>query len=127
MTDREAVMGIKDDINTADVLPAVAQFDVLEAEAPAASVQQLPGAKWVKRYVGGGGVRQYPYAVWLRMAPKDTATRANGYAALMQLDGVAGEITSTPSLVTRDENGTEVWRAQYVKTVQESVVESTVS
>jgi hypothetical protein len=115
MSDRDILLGIRDEVST--TLDMSAQIDVLGKE-DSVSVQQLPGAKWRKQYVTGGGIRQYPFAVLVRLSPKDTAARLNAYEGLMSLPY---EMTALPSLVERADNGTEVWRAAYT---DERVVES---
>lgn len=120
MSDRETIIAIRTAVNDSGALPVAATLDFLAPEPPAASVQQLPGVKWGKRYITDGGTRQFPYAVLLRVKPRDTATRADGYAALMALDGVAGDMTELPSLVERSAEGGEVWRASFVLESQEA-------
>ncbi len=119
---------IKELVNNTETLPVDAKLDYLAPDAPAASVQQLPGSRWAKRYVSGSGVREIPFAVRLRTAGTDTAGRIEATTALIALAdalegadaedlpddviGVTGE--DTPSLIERSDNGTEVWYATYV-------------
>lgn len=126
LTDREVLLRLVDEVNNTETLPATAKLDNLGADAPAASVQTLPGARWATRYISGGGVRELPFALLLRVSGRDTATRADAAAALSAcfdaleaLDlpepivSITG--TDTPALVERnDTDGSEVFRVSGV-------------
>lgn len=120
MSDRALLLGIVSDVNgTGAIAGYTARLNDLAATAPAASVQSLPGARWLDRYVDGGGTRELPFAVLLRTRGTDTAGRADGFGALSDLAdalealGAGYEGRDTPALVERADNGTEVWRATF--------------
>ncbi|MDZ4181155.1 MAG: hypothetical protein U1E29_18285 [Coriobacteriia bacterium] len=132
MSDRDIIAGVValiDDIgalvdasgNLVSVKP-----DFLAAQAPAASLQHLPGSRWAKRYVDGSGARETPVMVLLRTSGHDTAGRLDAHAALLLLademeatsDGLPDGVTEirgegTPVLSERGDDGSEVWRAQF--------------
>jgi len=127
MSDRDMILELVDVVNL--YLPVTAKLDYLAAEAPAASVQQLPGARWLEQYVDGTGIRELPFAVLYRTSGTDTSGRADAATALRALaDSLEADAqvepmlsirgTDTPSLVERTSDtaagASEVWRATFV-------------
>jgi hypothetical protein len=130
MTSKEMVEAIRDAVNGTNILPA-AKSDCLDKDAPAVSVQLLPGERWATRYIDGSGTREQPFAVLYRTAGDDTSGRQDAAAALYDLADALealGEITGlgtiegsdTPSLTERDDHGQEVWRETFLLTQQVS-------
>lgn len=128
LSDRQILLAIVSTINDTGALPVTAKLDFLEAEGDSVSVQQLPGARWADRYVGGGGTRETPFAVNYRTIGDDSAGRADASAALYALGDAldalteAGTLpdpimriegTDTPAIVSR-EGVSEVWRATFM-------------
>lgn len=115
-TDRDDLIALVAAVNGAGALDATAKLDYLGADAPAASVQQLPGAVWSERYVDGSGRKAIPFAVLYRVAQGDTAHRADAATALRalgELDGIT--IEQSPAITERNESTrSEVWRASYI-------------
>lgn len=116
-------------VNDAGVLPATAQLDYLAPAAPAASLQMLEGARMAEQYIDGSGTAESPFAVLLRIDPEDSAGRAEAFGVLseladaLELMGESGTLpegfnsvvgVSTPILASRDDDGSEVWRASFV-------------
>ena len=114
-------------VNATGVLGSTAKPDYLGTEVGATSVQLLAGSRIIEPWIGGGGIAQTPFAVWLRASGKDSAQRVNAAAVLMALgDGLAAATLpdvsgtfpesqmSTPTLIERDDTGGEVWRAGYM-------------
>jgi hypothetical protein len=137
MTDRELLVAMLDVVNDTDVLPVTAKQDYLGDAAPAASVQLLAGTRWTVRYIDGSGEGQIPFAVNLRVDDADSSGRTDASSTLMELAtaledtplddpmvSISGEMT--PMLVAR-ENGTAVWRAQYMLNLVRRAGESPVS
>ena len=124
MTDREMLTTLLALVNDSATLPATAKLDYLDATGTAASLQQLGGTRLITKWIGGGGIGQLPFAVWLRTDGNDTAGRLDAASALLALSdaleaatltapmlSISGE--STPALVERD-GTSEVWRAGYM-------------
>jgi len=126
VTDTELIKYIVTLVNATATLPATAALDYLAPDAPSCSVQQIAGTRYTKRYINGGGEGELPFSVLIRTAGTDSAGRASSAAALMSLatalealtnltEGVTGiRGDSTPSLTERGDDGSEVWRAQYM-------------
>jgi hypothetical protein len=132
MTERDMILALLDVTNTLAVLPVTAALDNLASVAPAASLQQLPGERWIERYVDGSGIRELPFAILYRTSGADTSGRADAAAALRDLADAyealaADDLTNgmksiraldTPVLSERSSDTTagssEVWRATFV-------------
>lgn len=125
MSDSDVLKALRDAINDGGYLDGVssgltAVLDYLASTPPAASVQQLPGAKWLTQYVDGTGTRQQPFAVLVRTAAGDTAVRLAATDALRGIDAIEGvTMESSPALVGRGTDGSEEWRASYMLEWQE--------
>lgn len=126
-TDREQVVALVALVNATGIIPdATARQDYLAANAPAASVQLLPGARWASQYIGGGGIRETPFAVTYRTNGSDSAGRADAFSVLTDLADALEAATltdttwiairgeDTPVLTERSEKGSEVWRATFM-------------
>ena len=115
MTAREMIEAVVEAVNDSGTLPVIAALDFLDDKAPAASVQQLSGSRWLERYIDGGGVTEVPFAVWLRVPTRDTESRLNAAEALYDLIDALEDSeldvvgTDTPTLEVRDKDG-ELWR-----------------
>ena len=134
MTDEELYEWVRDTVNASGSLvdedgdAITAKLDKLDRDAPAASVQQLGGSRFIRRYINGGGISELPFAVTLRTKGTDTAGRISAFSALMGLAAYLGGLErddlesginavrgeDTPTLIERGEDGSEVWRATYV-------------
>lgn len=124
MNDRQTLIAIRDAVNDAAALPVTAMLDFLGPDTPSASVQQVPGTRWLDRYVNGDGTRQQAFAVLYRAEGGDSTHRADAAAAMCDLidaledtsiEGVTKiEGTDTPSLTERSDDGSEVWRTTFV-------------
>jgi len=118
---------LKEAVDGTGTLPVAAKTDKLDAEAPAASIQQLPGARMAVTWVDGGGISEQPFAVSLRTSGGDTKKRVDAWSALVALASALEAIVwdeesgiksvygvDTPALVERDGHGGEVWRATFM-------------
>jgi hypothetical protein len=112
-------------VNDTSALPVTVKFEFLEADAPAASLQQLPGERWASRYLDGSGVREIPFAVWYRTKSNDTSGRADAAVALQDIadslesaSPISGlgriEGLDTPSMQERTDDGIETWMCNFV-------------
>lgn len=121
MSDRDTLAALIGVINATGVLPVTATIDKLGKVAPAASVQSLGGTRYLERWINGGGITQYPFAVHLLVADDDTAGRLDAFGVLSDLADalevvedydIAG--TDTPYLSERRDDGNVVWRASFM-------------
>ena len=122
MSERESIVELLNEINESGALPVVARLDFFAPDAPAASVNQLSGTRWIERYIDGSGVMEIPVAVWLRVPVRDTESRLDAAAALYALTDAleASDLnvrgTDTPTMESADKSG-EVWRITLVLTL----------
>jgi hypothetical protein len=131
--DKASLIALLALVNETGTLPATAQLDSLgrltDGVTATASLQQLDGSRMIEEYVDGSGTAENPFAVLLRIKPADSNDRADAAGALMAL-GDALELTwhsgtlppgwtrlegiSTATLIERDDDGSEIWRASFV-------------
>ena len=83
-----------------------------------AMVKAAPGEPWIRRYKSGGGIKQFPYEVYLQTRPYSEGERIDGLAKLRAvqtaienggvIDGIilwAHDITTLPSPYSVSEDG----------------------
>lgn len=125
---------VKKHLNTWPKKPAQFEFDNILKDPPALMIQPLSTSEKVKTYINGSYVAAWRFAVYCRIAGTDTAERLDasgllyelaewltvcnedgGYANLPAIDENRKvnkiEMTSTPSLAARYEDGTEDYQA----------------
>ncbi len=84
-----------------------------------AMVKAAPGEPWIRRYRSGGGIKQFPYEVYLQTRPLTEGERVDGLAILRRLQAAiergggpnvgfvlwAHDVTTLPSPISIGENG----------------------
>lgn len=124
---------MKDHLNTWPKKPAEFKLEDLGKDSPSIMLQQLSAAEKKRTYVNGSYIGVWNFAVYVRISDVDTASRLDATGCLNELadwlthtsNGVFVnlpvidenriatkiEMTSTPSIAGRDDNGTEDYQA----------------
>lgn len=125
---------LKDQLNTWKDKPATIMLEDFERSIPSMMFQQLSGAYKKREYISGSYIGSYPFAIYIRVDGKDTATRLDATGALYGLyewlsaKNAEGdyinlpsiddkrratniEMTSIPSIAARYDDGTEDYQA----------------
>lgn len=122
-------------VNTWDKKPCPIRLEELGENPPAMAIQPLQRAEVVRRYVDGSYVGVFAFSVYIRVSANDTASRLDATGVLNALadwicetDGetqeykrlptidatiqaIGIEMTATPSISTRYDNGFEDYQA----------------
>lgn len=121
-------------LNTWPDKPFEIKLDELEKRSSSMMFQPLSGAKKSKKYINGSYNGEFTFAVYVRAATSDTKTKLDARRILTLLDewmseknekkeyvnlpdlsgdntAIKIEMTSTPSIAARYENGTDDYQA----------------
>lgn len=125
---------MRDHLNTWPDKPATFKLEDLGKDVPSLMIQQLAAAQQTKVYINGSYIAVWNFAVYVRVSGEDTASRLDAIACLNDLadwltekdeDGnfvrmpvidakrkaTNIEMTTTPSIAARYEDGTEDYQA----------------
>lgn len=128
---------MRDHLNTWQKKPVEFLFEDLGKSVPSMMIQQLAAAEKKHIYINGSYIGQWMFAVYIRIAGEDTASRFDAVGCLNELSkwlqekdengdfvnlpmidddrtATGIEMTTTPSLAARYEDGTEDYQAIYV-------------
>lgn len=121
---------VRDHLNSWDKLPVQIMLEDLGKDVPSMMLQQLSAAEKKKTYVNGSYIGVWNFAVYIRVAGTDTASRLDAVACLNELadwltelngegcfahlpalddykQPTSIQVTSTPSCVMRYDDGIE--------------------
>ena len=127
---------MRDFINTWPEKPCDIILESIEKKGPSMMLQQLASAEKMKQYIDGSYIGSWNFAVYIRVNGKQTASRIDAVMALDKLgawmtelnsDGsfkrlpaidtsrtaTSIEISNTPSIAARYDDGTEDYQAVY--------------
>lgn len=128
---------VLDHLNTWDEKPCKFGMDALEKSplALSLSMQQLSGTVIQKRYIDGSFIGAWPFAVYVRIAARDTAIKLDAVKTLEQIDewiqradhpnlGGRREViriamASLPSVAARYEDGSIDYQAVFQLTYKQ--------
>lgn len=127
---------MRDHLNTWQKRPAVFKLEDLGKDAPSLAIQQLAAAEKKRAYVNGSYIGVWHFAVYIRINAFDTASRLDAVGCLEELakwlqesddkgayvnlpvidknrTATKIEMTSTPSIAAKYEDGTEDYQALF--------------
>lgn len=127
---------VRNHLNMWDKRPADFELEKIRKKAPAMMVQQLSGTEKKKVYVNGSYVAEWRFAVYIRVNGEDTAARLDAVGCLEELarwlteldsEGRYAnipiiddcrtvskiEMSSTPSIAARYDDGDEDYQALF--------------
>lgn len=125
---------MRDHLNTWQEKPVIFLLEDLGKAVPSIMLQQLASAEKKKSYVNGSYIGVWSFAVYMRINAKDTASRLDAMSCLTELSewlqeqndkkayvnlpvidqyrtATKIEMSSTPSIANRYEDGTEDYQA----------------
>lgn len=127
---------MRDHLNTWEKRPVDFLLEDLGKYTPSMMIQQLAAAQKIRSYVNGSYIGSWNFAIYIRVCAEDTSSRLNASGCLEELanwlqarddtgaytnlpiidenrKAMKIEMTSTPSLAARYENGVEDYQALF--------------
>lgn len=118
-------------VNRWEGKPVEIKLDELDDKKSSMMIQPLAGTKKIKEYVNGSFVGQWSFAVYVRTSNADTRRKLDARKTLHSLDkwlsenlpslsngntAVKIEMTATPAIAARYENGIDDYQAIFALT-----------